>query len=271
MKKWISITLNLHPNDCQLFEDWTLLILHWLETPDVYKYSYAIEKDGTVDRHLHCIVEVDMRDAEKVFSRLSTQEFTCIKKNLKKSKSILAVALHCANVNKEKQKILGYVNKWHTPRRGHKGFTDDEIISAVEYYYTVERLKKAQDVSDDWIHVTTKNFHAIVEDYVKKNQPLDIKESGLVKLNMVKNRHSFMSINLNQLEIGFKELRIAATASTPDDEHTCANEAFGMKKDYDTYMEDDIKDLIKYIQANSPTGCTPDSLNPIYHKYQHLF
>ena len=70
------------------------------------------------------------------------------------------------------------------------------------------KLEKIQDVSSDWIHVTNKNFHSIVEDYCKKNPSLDIKESGLVKLQMVKAGHSFMSINLNQLEIGFKELRI---------------------------------------------------------------
>lgn len=269
-KKWVAITLNLHPNDCRLFEDWWTLIHHWLKT-EVEKYSWAIEGDDTVGRHLHAVIETGMRDADKIFRRLTTLEFKSILINLKKSKSILAIALLCENVNKTPQKALGYTQKWHCKRRGHQGFTDQEILDAVEYYYAVTRLEKAQDVSKDWIHVTSKNFHCIVEDYVAKNPSLDIKESGLVKLHMVKAGHSFMSIPLYQLEIGFKELRIKHKAILPEDEHTSSNEAYGMKKDYDSYMEDDIKALISYIQVTNQTGCTPDPLSNIYHKYQHLF
>jgi hypothetical protein len=69
------------------------------------------------------------------------------------------------------------------------------------------KLEKIQDVSSDWIHVTNKNFHSIVEDYVKKNPSLDIKESGLVKLEMVKHRHTFQ-LNAPDQERFFKELRI---------------------------------------------------------------
>lgn len=264
-----AITLRCHQNDTQLFEDWFLLIKVWLQT-EIKKYSWSIEHDDTINRHLHLIITGDFRDSDKVKRRLTTKEFKTIQINLKKSKTILAPALKIEKVKETPLKALGYTQKWCCRRRDHKGYTDQEIIDAVEYYYTTTRLEKSQDVSQDWKHVNSKNFHAIVEDFVKKDEDVkDFKNPDFIKLAMVKSKHTFQ-LNSKDQERYFKELRIAHNDSSEYDEGSCAAEAYAQDQTFDAYMVEDIKDLFKYILSNLEDGKKlPDSLFTMYKKYDH--
>lgn len=263
------ITLRCHPNDTQLFEDYMILIKNWLN--EVEKYSYSIEWDDTINRHLHLMIKADYRDADKVRRRLTTKEFKSIQINLNKSKTILKSALRIDKVKELPQKALGYTQKWHCLRRGHSGYTDQEIVDAVEFYYTTARLEKQQDVSQDWIHVTNKNFHAIVEDFVKKDEDIkSFKDSDLIKLKMVKSKHTFQLNNKDQ-ERYFKELRIAHQDCSQHDEASCSQEAYGCDKTFDAYMVDDIKDLFKYILSTVDNGKDiPNNIYTMYKKYEYL-
>ena len=168
------LTLNCHPNDTQLFEDYLTLIRTWLDEDDrIIKYSWSIEMDDTIHRHLHLYMEcTSFKDSSKVYDRLKTKEFKSIQIKLNKSKTIFKTAFKIDKIVDTPKKALGYTQKWNSSRRGHKGFTDDEILEAIEYYYTMTRLDKSEDVKDDWIHVTIKNFHAIVEDFVRKDDEI---------------------------------------------------------------------------------------------------
>lgn len=240
------ITLRCHPNDTQLFEDYIILIKNWLN--EVKKYSYSIEWDDSINRHLHLIVQADYRDADKLRRRLTTKEFKTIQININQSKTIIKTALRIDKVKELPQKALGYTQKWHCRRRGHCGYTDQEIVDAVEFYYTTARLEKQQDVTQDWKHVTNKNFHAIVEDFVKKDEDIeDFSKSDLIKLKMVKSKHTFQ-LNARDQERFFKELRIAHDNYSQSDTASCSQEAYGMDKAFDQYMLEDIKDLLKYIK-----------------------
>ena len=263
------ITLRLHQNDTQLFEDWFILIRNWLQE-EVHTYSYSIEWDESVNRHIHIFIDGDYRDADKVKRRLTTKEFKVIIGALPNSKSLLQHALDIKKIKELPKKALGYTQKWHCKRREHKGFTDQEIIDAVEYYYTMTKLSKQQEPNKDWIHVTNKNMHALVEDYSSKNE-LSLQDSGHIKLKMVMDAHTFQ-LNPKDQARYFKELRIRDKGlnSTQNDQHSCLSEAYGQEKTYDEYMEADIMDLIKHIQSSN-NGCTPPSLQNIYFRYQHLF
>ena len=56
-------------------------------------------------------------------------------------------------------KVLGYVNKeTQCLRRKYKGFTNEEILKAVEYYYTTKHIDKT-NINSDMIILTPKNYH----------------------------------------------------------------------------------------------------------------
>lgn len=265
------ITLRCHPNDTQLFEDYMILIKNWLN--EVQKYSYSIEWDDTINRHLHLIIQADFRDADKVRRRLTTKEFKTIQINLNKSKTILKTALRIDKVKELPLKALGYTQKWHCRRRGHFGYTDQEIVDAVEFYYTTSRLEKQQDVTQDWTHVTNKNFHAIVEDFVKKDETINsFKDSDLIKFKMVQSKHTFQ-LNARDQERYFKELRIAHEDASLADEASCSQEAYGCDKTFDAYIVEDIKDLFKYIKSlkdNNIELNLPNHIWTMYKKYEYL-
>lgn len=265
------ITLRCHPNDTQLFEDYMILIKNWLN--EVKKYSYSIEWDDSINRHLHLIVQAEYRDADKLRRRLTTKEFKSIQINLNKSKTIIKTALRIDKVKELPQKALGYTQKWHCRRRGHCGYTDQDIVDAVEFYYTTARLEKQQDVTQDWKHVTNKNFHAIVEDFVEKDETIkSLKDSDLIKLKMVKSKHTFQ-LNSRDQERYFKELRIAHGDASENDEASCSLEAYGIDKQFDSYMVEDIKDLLKYIKSlkdNNIELNIPNNIFTIHKKYSDL-
>ena len=247
-----------------------ILIKNWLN--EVQKYSYSIEWDDTINRHLHLMIQADFRDADKVRRRLTTKEFKSIQINLNKSKTILKTALQIDKIKELPLKALGYTQKWHCRRRGHCGYTDQEIVDAVEFYYTTARLEKQQDVTQDWKHVTNKNFHAIVEDFTKKDETIkSFKDCDLIKLKMVKSKHTFQ-LNARDQERFFKELRIAHEDASEYDEASCSQEAYGIDKTFDAYMVEDIKDLLKYILSNAQDGKElPNHIFTIHKKYEDLY
>jgi len=264
------ITLRCHQNDTQLFEDYMVLIKGWLKN-EIKRYSWSIEFDETINRHIHLLIQGDYRDSDKVRRRLTTKEFKSIQINLNKSKTILANALRIDKVKEMPQKALGYTQKWSCQRRDHLGFTDQEIVDAVEFYYTTSRLEKSQVISNDWKHVNSKNFHAIVTDYAKKND-LNLKDSDIICLHMQSNYHTFIGMSIKDMERGFKELRLTHKCSSQADEYSASQQAHAQEKSYDMYMEDDIKDLLSYIKSLKDTNIKlniPMNVFNIHKKYDY--
>lgn len=270
------LTLRCHPNDTQLFEDYITLIKTWINEDDrIIKYSWSIERDETIHRHLHLyLVCTSFKDSSKLYDRLKTKEFKSIQIKLNKSKTIFNTAFKIDKITETPKKALGYTQKWNGLRRDHKGFTDDEIIDAIEYYYTTTRLDKSEEVKDDWIYVTTKNFFALVEDFVRKDDELSFKDSDLIKLKMVKAGHTFIGMSSKQEEKAFRELRIRREACTQSDEFVTSNEAHGLERKYGDLQEEEIVDLLRYIISLKDKDMTmniPGNVFAIYKKYEYLY
>ena len=88
---------------------------------------------------------------------------------------------------------------------------------------------------------------------------------------MVKQKNTFQLSSKDQ-ERYFKELRIAHGDSSEYDEHSCSQEAYGHEKNYDRYMEDDIKDLLKYIISLKDDNIElniPSNVFNIHKKYDY--
>lgn len=188
----------------QLFEDFFTILQPELE--NLSKYSYTIEEDDTLQKHIHLIAESKAKDNsafKQLFQKKIFQEF----KSALKHKLTNEKGFDDRKVKDTKEDFLhtlGYVNKEATAlRRQYKGFTNDEITTAVEYYHTAKRIKSSVKKSD-LIIVTARNCHVLIKDYCVRNEcePCD----PFTILNMKKENYMFsqcphLQDTLEELEI----------------------------------------------------------------------
>lgn len=188
----------------QLFEDFFTILQPELES--LSKYSYTIEEDNTLQKHIHLIAESKAKDNsafKQIFQKKIFQDF----KSSLKNKLTNEKGFDDRKVKETKEDFLhtlGYVNKEPTAlRRQYKGFTNEEISTAVEYYHTAKRIKSAIPKSDLTI-VSARNVHIIVKDYCLRNEMEPCNPFTI--LNMKK--EGYMFSQCPHLEETLKELEI---------------------------------------------------------------
>ena len=172
------------------------------------KYSYSVEEDTTVNKHIHCLVESNAKDNnafKQIFNKKIFKDFKSSLKNKQTNE-------HGFDDRKVKDdpedflKVLGYVNKeTQCLRRKYKGFTNEEILKAVEYYYTTKHIEK-QNINSDMTILTPKNYHIHVKTQAIKHklQPDD----PLLKFRMRKDGYCFGNIPDKVEQKCLQDLRI---------------------------------------------------------------
>lgn len=243
-----NITIKANVCDPEYFEQYFTLLKPFLENFDMY--SYSIEWDDTIDRHLHLILETPDRDWSSLFNKLKTKHFKPIIKNMPNS-TILKNFIHGEKVKQTTEdifKTLGYVNKWHCNRRSHKGWTDTDILDAVEFYATSKHHEKSQIKSDVKI-VTSKNIYAMTKQFCKDT---DTKiDDPLIKGKMTKVGHGFINVSPSNISRAFKELRVMNDCDSQGDWHDINLELHGIETKYDQYQQETIKELCYFIQSQN--------------------
>lgn len=241
-----NITIKSNVCDPEYFEQYLTLLKPFLENFD--KYSYSVEWDDTLDRHLHLILETPDRDWSSLFNKLKTKHFKSIIQNMPKS-TILKNFIHGEKVKETQEDIytiLGYVNKWHCNRRSHKGWTDTDILNAVKFYVTSKHHEKSQIKSDIKI-VTTKNIYAMAIQFCQDTETKI--DDPMIRLNMTKQGYGFVNVSPVNVSRAFKELRIMKGVQTHGDYHDIALEIHGIDSKYDRYQEETIKELCHFLQS----------------------
>lgn len=102
------------------------------------------------------------------------------------------------------------INGWYNDTISLNNKKDKKDKTLVE---KMKEVNEKQEQDDEWIHVTSDNFHAIVTEYVKENN-LDLNDSGSIKLAMVKDKYSFQ-LNVKDEGIYFKELSLNNELENP--------------------------------------------------------
>lgn len=196
MTSYYLYTFRPQINEQDLLEDFLSLFLPFLE--EFTKYSYSIEEDGTLNKHIHVIYTSKATDNSKAMPQKLNQKLFLKFKSALKNKMTTEKGFDDRKV-KEKNgipikedylKVLGYVNKavekcW---RRKSKGFTNEEIKEATDFYYANDRLDKSQ-IKNDLIIMNPKNIHISIKDYCIKNnlEPTQ----PITKLKMIKDGYCF--------------------------------------------------------------------------------
>lgn len=176
----------------QLFEDFITIFIPELEK--LSRYSYTIEDDSTLQKHIHVLAESKAKDNSAFHQMFNKKIFKDFKSTLK-FKQTNEHGFDDRKVKDEPEdflKVLGYVNKEsQVLRRGYKGFTEEEITNAHKYYHTIEKMNK-ETCKSDLTLLTMKNAHIHIKEYCIRNslRPID----PYLKLRMVKDGYMFETI-----------------------------------------------------------------------------
>lgn len=211
---YIFYTFRPHINDHVLFEDFLNIILPMLE--EYEKYAYVVEKDNTPNKHFHLILYGNFPDYDKF-----KQRFTGKKSGLSNFKKFLVrqteSELRYAEMGhkikdspkepKNLQYYLGYINKEDDiQRKGSKGFSVDEILKSLKYYYSIAKTNIKQEAQEiGWTILKPTTIHTTIEEICKKREIL-IQNFSPVMLTQEK--ISFNSLTNRQIQISMEELLI---------------------------------------------------------------
>ena len=193
----------------ELFENFITIFIP--ELKKLTKYSYSIEEDTTLQKHIHVVAESKAKDLsafKQIFNKKIFKDF----KSTLKLKQTNEKGFDDQKIRDEDfLKVLGYVNKETQCLRREYNFTNEEILKAVDYYYTSKHIDKSQKSNRDWTILSTKNAHVIIEKYIEDNEIdiLDYQECEITKIKMIEDRYSFNNISDKQLNKIFSEICIA--------------------------------------------------------------
>lgn len=202
-----------------LFEQFLDIFLPFLK--EFPKYSYSIEEDGTLQQHIHIIYEHHATDNSKALPQKLNRKMFSLFKSVLKNKMTNEKGFDdrmVDNTSEDLLKVLGYVNKeTNCLRRKSVGFTNEQILEAVKYYYASEHLDKSV-VKNDLNIMTPKNIHISIKDYCVKNnlEPT----CPITKLKMIKDGYMFDHKNaFHEIEINLHPERFQDINSYTDDSY----------------------------------------------------
>lgn len=192
------ITFRPHPMEPELLD---IFLNYFLAFVTEYPHRWIIEKDKSPDAHFHAYVETEFRDVEKL------RRNALFKKSTKPIQTLLGSGYQTlwqhafdvkiiADTPQDLFLSLGYLYKEKTLWRSACTLPEQQQNDAVKAFFTEERLKLMKIDKKNWTAVTTKNAHAIIEDFcVKQDISLSSTDWIAVKLRMVKHRYTFAQMS----------------------------------------------------------------------------
>lgn len=232
-------TFRPHINEQSVFDDFLTIFLPEIKNK-CSKYSYAIEDADKLTRHIHILAEMPpaCKDYSK-FSQLFNKKVYSAFRDSLKNKLTNDHGFDDRKVNEDPHdflKVLGYVNKDTSSKKVYEGFTNEQILEGVEYYYASKHIEKSK-VENDWTILSPKNFHVIIEDYIEKNNiDKETFNPAILERQMIEDKISFAA-NLTRDKI----MRMFAEIITSQKVH----------KDLDHYVDMCQNDYIKVIELRS--------------------
>jgi hypothetical protein len=264
---YYRFTFTPHVAEAELLEQYLILLIPFLER--FQKYSWTVEKDNTINKHIELIVYNEDPDPKSNFyKKFKTFTFKKFFDSLKNKQTDPAVFLKSTKVKdtpEDLQFCLGYVNKEHCVRKAQKGFSSGEISSAVEYYYLSKHLDKSY-LKDGWTLITTKNIHALIEQYTAENN-ISIDDPQL-KLKMTKDKYSFINVSPKIILRTFRELRIVHKKQTYEDTMYNQLEVDGIECGSEFLMNSHCQDFAKFLMdQNIDPDEIPQNIQEIMYRY----
>lgn len=216
------LTFRPQPTDFSLLNTFfTVLKPQLNDNPNVLNYACVIEKDNTINRHCHTLVEFKQtktkdNQLKRFYNNKVFKEFNKMLKNVLTNERWAKDDRKLKDTQEDFLHVLGYVFKEVEGNKRFYTFKEQQIVDALEYYYQRERIDKSQPEEDDLNVLTSKTIHANVFDFCKKND-LRPKDQEMVKFKMIKAGYMFSQV---QIKDTFQELDIHMNPDEYDSPHT---------------------------------------------------
>lgn len=195
------LTFRPQPSEYDLNDTfWTILKPALDDNPNIINYIITVEKDGTIDRHTHCLVEFKQTKSKKnqLQAFLNTQKFKAFNKMLRNVMTNLKWARDERKVGNTEEDLLytiGYVLKEPQALRRHYTLTEERCVEGINYYYQNQKIDKAQPEQCNLRIMTSKNIHINILDFCRSNDIKEIRYPAQLKTQMRKEGYMFSQVN----------------------------------------------------------------------------
>jgi len=222
-------TFRSHVSEPKLFNTFLTIFFNSTMFKDFQEYTFNIEKDNTLDQHLHIFFTSKHRDKEKVMKSFSVKEFKQFSQYLKNKATQKQYGFDVRLVGKSKDKddrlyTIGYCNKEAKHQRDNLPPScsiniSPEVLKGVEYYSEYTKLEKLKLQDDHDIKVlTSKNIHIHILDFLETKK-IQITDSLLFEKMAVDGLFTDF-ITTQQKTAIIKSLHIYTTQELPTQEVT---------------------------------------------------
>ena len=223
------ITFRSHPLDKNLDEYFLTLLTPLLKKTK--KFLLGIDKLNTLEQHFHLIISgPDTMDITNLRQKFNSKTFKKLYTKIKNEQLSTFIdpkfqrgALEIKMVEKttdDEMKILGYCAKEHI--HCSHGYSEDAITDAIKYHFATTRIDKGKPLENNWKVLSTKNAHAYLEDFAKKE---NLKYSDpMMPVMLAKNKISMINLSKKQQEQLYAELAVSAN----EEEDTNEEEKFSL-------------------------------------------
>lgn len=234
------ITFRPHPMESELLP---IFLNYFLTFVNEYPHRWIIEKDNSPDAHFHSYIETGFRDVEKL------RRNALFKKSTKPIQTLLGSGYQTlwthafdvkiiADTPQDLNVSLGYLYKDNSITRLSCNLPEQQQNDAVKAFFTEERLKLMKMDKKNWTAVTTKNAHALIEDFCAKQEISLVHTDWVsVKLQMVKHRYTFAQISEKAQKTVHAELAYHHESTTLDSITAKAHLVSEMHIEYGDYFD----------------------------------
>lgn len=263
------LTFRPQPSEFNLLNTFFTILKPQLEdNPNVLNYACVIEKDNTINRHCHTLVEFKQTKTKnnqlrQFYNKKVFQDFN---KMLDKDRALTNHRWshddrQLKDTREDFLHVLGYIMKEINCNKRFYTFSEEDCVEALEYYYQRERIDKSQPCEDGLTVLTSKTIHANVHDFCKKNE-LRPREKTLVMNKMKKEGYMFSQV---QVKDTFQELDMFMNKEEYADDDELPPEDFSDM--YSKYMDLQSK-MARYEQIfkNIEHDCQTTTGVPLSHQ-----
>lgn len=283
--KYFFLTVNFHPNDIKIFEDWISQLLSLIEDDTLI---WCIENDNTPDRHFHAVVSNNIKskhykDRDKFKQLIVPRLKTYLKKvynstevdNTARTKSInISDALADGYLNKNGEDKVGYCVKQFTSRNGGSLSEEErekhKLIYLNQISITENKIKNTIEVKP----LTIKTAFIYMYDFFKSYSP----PINSIFSTMTYDGYDFTQISGNQKDQLRNQLKLRAhkleLIKMTKYEQKCTEEAIDNIPHRDIYQQyedltNDITDIIESYQYAKQDTIPISALKKLIDEHKH--
>lgn len=255
--RYAFITWRSHPNDKSL-DDEFFSILKLLLNKSA-RYLVGHEGKDTLSSHFHIILEMpESADKTNLKSKFNSAPWKQFYQSIKNNNchtqidpGFIEKALQLKLIEKDSMdhnyiKALGYASKEHI--KASKGYSNNYIVDAVDYYWKNTRREKSRKPNNSFIVLNAKNCHTIINDFCQKHS-FSLKDKTLPWV-LAENSICCEDLSQKKFKRVLATLNLAFQKNNPEIKHLDDFER-------NIYRNDLTEEITEDWQGSGPSGAEP--------------